>query len=250
MGGMGGMGGFGGYNAGYGGFGYRPMGFGEPNTLGQRMESGTQATFQLLESIVGTFGGFAQMLESTFMATHSSFYAMVVSGVSVTSVILIGTQGVAEQFGHLKGYLAQMLSAFNVLRWIKLLIAKARGRKLPEGARDGQSRPKKKPLVIFLLAVIGVPYLMAKLVKMASQSQINQHLLIGSNGERIDPSNLTFVRCKHSYTPPEDRKGTEIEMKTGDIVAVINRSGEWIQGRTRDGRFGWIPSNFVESIEK
>ena len=43
------------------------------------MESSTQATFQLLESIVGAFGGFAQMLESTFMATHSSFYAMIVS---------------------------------------------------------------------------------------------------------------------------------------------------------------------------
>lgn len=156
----------------------------------------------------------------------------------------------AEQFGHLKGYLAQILSAFNVLRWIKLLIAKARGRKLPERARDGQNKPKKKPLVIFLLAVIGVPYIMAKLVKMASQSQINQHLLIGSNGERIDPSNLTFVRCKYAYTPPEDRKGTEIEIKVGDIVAVINRSGEWIQGRTRDGRFGWIPNNFVDSIEK
>jgi hypothetical protein len=32
------------------------------------------ATFQIIESIVGAFGGFAQMLESTFMATHSSFF--------------------------------------------------------------------------------------------------------------------------------------------------------------------------------
>ena len=79
-GGMTGMGNFGSYG-GYPGYGgYRPgIGYGDPNSLGQRMESGTMATFQLLESIVGTFGGFAQMLESTFMATHSSFYAMLVS---------------------------------------------------------------------------------------------------------------------------------------------------------------------------
>lgn len=94
---MAGIGGFGGYNSGYnagfGGLGYRPMAYGEPNSVGQRMESGTQATFQLLESIVGTFGGFAQMLESTFMATHSSFYAMLVSGVSLPSANLMEYEG-------------------------------------------------------------------------------------------------------------------------------------------------------------
>lgn len=37
------------------------------------------ATFQIIESIVGAFGGFAQMLESTFMATHSSFFGTVLS---------------------------------------------------------------------------------------------------------------------------------------------------------------------------
>jgi hypothetical protein len=40
-------------------------------------ESGLmEATFQIIESIVGAFGGFAQMLESTFMATHSSFFGI------------------------------------------------------------------------------------------------------------------------------------------------------------------------------
>jgi hypothetical protein len=28
----------------------------------------------MIEGIVGAFGGFAQMLESTYMATHSSFF--------------------------------------------------------------------------------------------------------------------------------------------------------------------------------
>lgn len=75
--GMGGMGGMGGY----GGFGGYPSGGGggdpnDPNSLTQGMQSSTAATFQMIESIVGAFGGFAQMLESTYMATHSSFFGM------------------------------------------------------------------------------------------------------------------------------------------------------------------------------
>lgn len=69
MGGMGGMGGYGGYGGGFGG-----MDPNDPNSLSRGMENSTAATFQMIESIVNAFGGFAQMLESTFMATHSSFF--------------------------------------------------------------------------------------------------------------------------------------------------------------------------------
>jgi peroxin-13 len=63
----------------YGGmYGGMPGGMpGDPNnpdSLTNRFNMSTQATFQMLEGIVGAFGGFAQMLESTYMATHSSFF--------------------------------------------------------------------------------------------------------------------------------------------------------------------------------
>ena len=87
MGGMGSMygGGYGGmYGGGMGGMGgmYGGMGGGmgmpgdpnNPDSLTNRFSMNTQATFQMLEGIVGAFGGFAQMLESTYMATHSSFF--------------------------------------------------------------------------------------------------------------------------------------------------------------------------------
>jgi len=80
--GMGGMGGYG--MGGYGGMGgmggYGGMGGGDdPNSLTRGMENSTAATFAMIESIVGAFGSFAQMLESTFMATHSSFFGMSLS---------------------------------------------------------------------------------------------------------------------------------------------------------------------------
>jgi peroxin-13 len=45
-----------------------------PDSLTNRFNMSTQATFQMLEGIVGAFGGFAQMLESTYFATQSSFF--------------------------------------------------------------------------------------------------------------------------------------------------------------------------------
>lgn len=58
----------------YGGMG-GGMGMpGDANSLTNSFNNSTQATFQMLEGIVTAFGGFAQMLESTYMATHSSFF--------------------------------------------------------------------------------------------------------------------------------------------------------------------------------
>lgn len=86
MGGYGSMYGGGGYGSMYGGMGGMGMGMGgmyggmgmpgDPNnmSLTQSFSQSTQTTFQLIEGIVGAFGGFAQMLESTYMATHSSFF--------------------------------------------------------------------------------------------------------------------------------------------------------------------------------
>ena len=81
FGGMGGM-----YGSSYGmggGYGMGGM-YGQQNgmygpqdqSLTQTFSQSTQTTFQMIESIVGAFGGFAQMLESTYMATHSSFFGM------------------------------------------------------------------------------------------------------------------------------------------------------------------------------
>ena len=69
MGGVGGM---------YGGMGQPGMmGNGDPNdpnSLTNSFSQSTQATFQIIESLVGAFGGVAQMLENTYLVTQSSFF--------------------------------------------------------------------------------------------------------------------------------------------------------------------------------
>ncbi|GAA94948.1 uncharacterized protein L969DRAFT_96428 [Mixia osmundae IAM 14324] len=301
-GGMGGMGGYGmgmgGYGMGMGGFGAgmgMPGGPGDPS-LTQRMEAGTQATFQIIESIVGAFGGFAQMLESTFMATHSSFFAMI---------------GVAEQFGHLRNYLGQVLSIFTLIRWLRSMLNRVLGREdplalMPSGnsgqltadgfrafeatgqvagpSMPGQAgvRPSRKPIVMFFLTVVGLPYLMNRFVRMINARQEEearlrgelppgqQGLLMGPDGqplpthmqpphvqglpggapEAIDPATLTFVRAVHPHTTQDP---LELNFNSNDIIAVLTPPAErqepgWWRGRMRDGRIGWFPSTHVAEL--
>ena len=266
--GGGGYGSYGGYGGGYGGGGYGQYGgqF-DPNNpnLSQQMVGSTQATFQFIQSIVGAFGGFAQMLESTFMATHSSFFAMV---------------SVAEQLGHLRNTLGSVLGIFAILRWMRSLSAKLTGRPLPDAeinaenfiswssstAPDGgaapPARPKmsKKPLLIFLFAAIGMPYLMSKLIRSLTAKEEQERKRIAdlqaqqAAGEVIDPQKLEFARAAYDFQPGNEQM--ELALRKGELVAVLAKtdpmgnSSQWWRGRSRDGKIGYFPSNYVEVVPR
>ncbi|KAJ5817167.1 peroxisomal docking factor component Pex13-Penicillium chrysogenum [Penicillium robsamsonii] len=287
MGGMGSMyggGGYGGYGGGMmGGMGMGGMGgmYGgmpgqdpnDPNSLTNSFGQSTQATFHMIESIVGAFGGFAQMLESTYMATHSSFFAMV---------------SVAEQFGNLRNTLGSALGIFTLIRWFRTLIAKITGRPPPADATsltpaafaafmggraaatlpDGSpapAKPSKKPFFMFLIALFGLPYLMGKLIKTMARSQEEEarrrQQLVGPNGEpgsaSLDPAKLDFCRLLYDYTPEtQESNGIDLAVKKGDIVAVLSKSdpmgnaSEWWRCRARDGRVGYLPGPYLETIQR
>jgi len=304
---MGTLGGYGGYgyggygmngmySGGYGGMGLGPVGmYGQPGmpydpanpSVTQALESTTATTFALLHSVVQTFAGLAQMLESTFMATHSSFFALA---------------GVVDQFAQLRNALGSVLGLFGLVRWLKELVTGRRGASTGEmhnefreflngrpvhgpAARPTQPPPNasKKPLVFFFLAFLGIPYAMHKLVKiLAERAAQQQHLQQeqqqqqqqlqqrqgqgqGAGGVHpplLDPSQLTFARTAyafHASTP------SELSLHENEIVAVMGKldpstgmevdprievETEWWKGRTRDGREGWFPRKFVEVLER
>jgi len=278
-GGMGGMyGGMGGMGGGYGMggmYGQQNGMYGQDQSLTQTFSQSTQTTFQMIESIVGAFGGFAQMLESTYMATHSSFFAMV---------------SVAEQFGNLRQTLGSVLGIFTILRWIRTAVARLTGRPLPADATaltpasfaafsnggsssvgpDGRPKPSKKPFIVFMLAVFGLPYLMGKLIRSlaASQEAEAQRQLAASpydaaTGEQqpLDPSKLDFCRVLYDYTPQlqpgqQAQQGLDLEVKKGDLVAVLSKTdpignaSEWWRCRARNGQMGYLPSPYLETIQR
>lgn len=233
--GYGGYGSYGGYGMGgmYGGMpgmygGIQPSPFDPMNpSLTQTLESTTQHTFALLHSIVQTFSGVAQMLESTFMATHSSFFAMV---------------GVVDQFGQLRNALGSVLGLFGLVRWMRELLTGTRGQqgqmrgefrdflngRPVQGPSSGPPAPKpsKKPLIIFLLAVFGVPYAMHKLVKILTERhQAQQAELAAAGGQPgmlppLDPSQLTFARALYAF---EASSPSELALKENEIVAIMGK---------------------------
>lgn len=265
-GGMGGGYGGGMYGGGMGG-GYG-MGPNQEQSLTQSFSQSTQATFQIIESIVGAFGGFAQMMESTYMATHQSFFAMV---------------SVAEQFGNLRNTLGSILGIFTILRWIRTAIAKVTGRPPPASSTeltpanfaqfsgkmpDGSPTPpkaSKKPFIIFLVTAFGLPYLMGKLIRGLAKSQEEEEKRrLAANpqaieGQPLDPSKLDFCRVIYDFTPevnPQSVQGVDLAVKKGDLVAVLSKSdpmgnsSEWWLCRARDGRKGYLPSPYLETIQK
>lgn len=270
-GGMGGMGGMygsmgmgmGGMYGGMGGMGGIPGDPNNPASLTQSFSQSTAATFQLIENIVGAFGGFAQMLQSTYMATHSSFFAMV---------------SVAEQFGNLRQTLGSVLGIFTVMRWIRTAIAKLTGRPLPADALEltpasfaafnGRSpdgspapaKPSKKPFIVFMLAVFGLPYLMGKLIRTLARTQEEQEkqkmLENPQAGQPIDPSKLEFCKVLYDFTPNNSMQGMDLAVKKGDFVVILSKTdpmgnaSEWWQCRSRDHRIGYLPGIYLEPIQR
>jgi peroxin-13 len=230
----------GGYGSGYSSYNRRLMpNHLDGNSLMQRMEQSTQSTFQMLDQIVQAFGGFSQMLESTFYATHSSFMALM---------------GVADQFAHLRKYLGQMLSMVSIYQTIKSFYYQATGQRIPVDPSQispssfvdfYQKRPSKRPLLVFFALVFGLPYLFSKLLKRID------------NPANLSPSEIQDLEfCKAVYDFNSNQPG-DLFFKKGDLIAVLskfdpqtNLPGDWWTGRTQDGRVGIFPYNYVEKVLK
>lgn len=250
------------YGNGYGGGGGYMGGMnGQPGALGES----TQATFQLIESLIGAVAGFAQMLESTYMATHNSFFSMI---------------SVAEQFSYMKEMLGSFFGIFAMIKFLRRSLCyitrgrigsppKASGDKSDNGkdndmvkefekftnSRDEPKRGKKiswKPLIFFLAAVFGFPYLLNKFIARMQSMQSNR---IGAQpNQQVDPSKLEFARALYDFTPENPQ--IEVTLKKGDLMAIISkrdptgRDSEWWKVRTKSGEIGFVPYNYVEVIKR
>lgn len=194
---------------------------------------------------------------------------------------------VAEQFGRLRETLGSILGIFTFLRWARTLVAKVTGRPLPADAgalnvgsfarfegRPGQSgaaggpggladrpRASRKPLIFFILAAFGLPYLMNKMIRGLAASQESEQqrramATAAANGPVVNPSTLEFCRVAFDYTPETANQGQDLAVRKGDLVAVLSKQDpfgnaiDWWHCRTRDGRLGYLPSSYLEAIKR
>lgn len=271
-----GGGGYGGYGGGYGGMGggygmngaYGMGGMpgqeGMGPTFSSTLAESTSPAFHLMESVIHSVSSVAQLLESTYMATHSSFFALA---------------SVVDQVGSAKLFLGQILGAFSILRWGREILAYLRGKRsssspaLLGGAggwgeeyaslaqvvsphsrgRPGQPtaspRPSVKPLLFFLLTAVGLPFAMSRVITALARNLPSQSLAGDPASHEVPPEDLTFARAMYRFEPKD---ALELGLAEGEIVAVLDKlkreggvEGDWWRGRTRDGRTGWFPRTFV-----
>jgi peroxin-13 len=185
---------------------------------------------------------------------------------------------VAEQFGNLRDTLGSLLGIFTLIRWIRTLLAKLTGRALPADAGSlnptdfarfegrsgagGSSQPPKasrKPLLFFLLAAFGIPYLMSKVIKSIAanaeeeEKRLQQQALEAQ--KPVDPAKLEFCRIRFDFAPQQPN-GMELEGRKGDLVAILSKNdpagqpSEWWHCRSRDGRQGYLPSTYLEVLKR
>ena len=232
----------------------------DPNNLRHTIEAGSQRTspshlhtqtnipaaFALVRSVVDSCLSFAGMIESTFTATHSSFFA-------IMSLI--------DTVGALRSTISSIVLSIPLIRLLQSLYNKLLGRPPPttltpesfarfEARTSGVPRPSKKPLILFILAIFGLPYLMGKLIKALAEKQAVQEAapaVVGGGG--VDPKNLEFYQALYDFVPQDPM--VEMGLKKGDIVAILQKlEGGWWRGRKRDGSMGFVPGNYLDIIPR
>lgn len=183
---------------------------------------------------------------------------------------------VAEQFGNLRDTLGSVLGIFTLMRWIRTLIAKLtgrpppadataltpaafarfEGRKSPPGTPGHQPKPSRKPLMFFLLAAFGIPFVMSKMIKSLAASQEEEERKRLEASAPLDPSQLEFCRVLYDFTPQDSVQGVDLAVKKGDFIAILSKTdpngipSEWWRCRARDGRMGWLPQTFLEVAKR
>lgn len=191
---------------------------------------------------------------------------------------------VAEQFGNLRDTLGSVLGIFTLMRWIRTLIAKLTGKPLPadataltpaafahfEGRKsplpDGAPpKPSRKPLLFFLLAAFGLPFVMTRVIRSIAanaEEEERKRQLVAAQ-QQLDPSKLEFCRVLYDFSPPAQPgaaaaavQGVDLDVRKGDLVAVLSKTdplgnaSEWWRCRARDGRIGYLPATFLEVLRK
>lgn len=117
---------------------------------------------------------------------------------------------------------------------------------------------------MFMLTVIGLPYLMGKLIRAMARSQEEEErrrleAMPADQQQQMDPTKLEFCRVLYDFTPDNNSnnvQGVDLAVKKGDLVAVLGKTdplgnpSEWWRCRSRDGRTGYLPSPYLEAIQR
>lgn len=206
------------------------------------------ATFRSIQSLVQAFSSISMMLESTYMAVHSSFRAVmdVADHFIRLKDSLSGVLSIVTIFNTIKWFFRRILHMFNIVSeeeiWSESL-AKATAA-IEKGQQSifqhGRSQ-SSWPMLMFLSVALGAPYMIYQLQKPAPTSskwltQEDCHYI----GEALYDFNTT--------------QETEIPLKAGQRIIIAPkeqqpRVTDWLLATTDGKKAGLIPMNYVKIVK-
>jgi len=199
----------------------------------------------------------------------------------------VAVMGLMEQFGILRDYLGHALSMVALYRFARSLYYKLTGQLPPANPADlnvakfeefqQAASSSKKPLLIFLAILVGIPLLLSTLLRKPKAKPFE----IGPNGRPVLPNGERPEVAKALYPFAGQNRESfslrflvfptlkklcvcavemEISFQSGNEIHVLSRADprgnpvEWWKGYTVDPnmqgppRIGMFPGNYVEIV--
>uniref|UniRef100_A0A6G1SA22 Peroxisomal membrane protein PEX13 n=1 Tax=Aceria tosichella TaxID=561515 RepID=A0A6G1SA22_9ACAR len=233
---------------------YSPYGptpfFGPHNPYGIQMISGANQqideTFQSIQSLVQAFSSISLMLESTYMAVHSSFRAVmdVADHFIRLKDSLSGFMSVMAIFNTIKWFFRRILYMLNLVGeeqiWSDSLTRATEAIKRGQQSitEHGRSQTSSWPMLMFLGVAIGAPYMIYQIQKPAP----------------VSSKWLTQEDCHYVAEALYDFETThesELPLRAGQKVIIAPKEqqpkvADWLLATTDGKRAGLIPMNYVK----
>ena len=165
--------------------------------------------------------------------------------------------GVAEQFGHLRNYLGQVLSIMALITYIRNLGYRLVGRNPPAnpaelsaenfGKYEQASQQSSRPIWLFASLAIGLPWLISRLISRMNAKKLEaaganvgidgkdangnpipgvqpgNNGLIGPDGRPLTSAqirSLEFCRALYDFN---GETPTELTFRKGDVIAILSK---------------------------
>ncbi|XBW37701.1 hypothetical protein QEN19_003285 [Hanseniaspora menglaensis] len=200
------------------------------------LPAGLQQSLSLLETILITIGSTTQLIESSYVAAKGLMHTF--------KEIHIQFQSLKKDFRN------GVLSMIYLLKKFLLI-------KRDKTSLSGDEKKSLKRLLIFVGLITGIPVILKRFISFPDQpvsfSSKAENTI--SSGDLINPSNAQFIRATYEYIPASSTSG-ELAIKKGEILAVISKKdafgnkSQWWKVRNKIGESGYIPSNYIEILER
>lgn len=212
------------------------------------MEHKSRPIFEVMEKLTMTCNGLAHTLESTLMATHSGFNALL---------------QLTHQFRTIRHSISHVFGVLSLLRWLKSKILGSRVKastltrfSIKEFETYNHRNNSMTPWIVMLAVSVGVPIIMQLHQQQATKVNHKNTLSTSTAAKTVAPATptvarptkLDFARALYSF---QAESANELTLRPNDLIAILSKEdADWWQGRLKNGKIGYFPANHVEIIEK